>query len=41
MPDVYMIPATVWKEPNPLLCDKDYLGLKIQPEYGINISKIV
>lgn len=39
LPDVYLIPATEWKEPNTLLCDKNYEGLKSVPEYGINISK--
>jgi hypothetical protein len=39
MPDVYMIPATSWKSPDLLLCDKDYIGLKSKPEYGVNISK--
>jgi hypothetical protein len=34
-----MIPATAWKETNNLLCDKDYTGLKSDPEYGVNISK--
>lgn len=39
IPDVHMIPATSWKTPNALLCDKDYIGLKSAPEYGVNISK--
>jgi len=39
LPDVYLIPATAWKTPNSLLCDKDYDGLKSAPEYGVNISK--
>ncbi len=39
MPDVYMIPATAWKTPDALLSDKNYVGLKSKPEYGVNISK--
>lgn len=38
-PVVYLIPATAWQQPNELLCDKDYIGLKSKPEYGINISE--
>lgn len=39
LPKAYLIPATAWKAPNSLLCDKDYEGLKSKPEYGLNISK--
>ena len=39
LPDVYLVPATAWQNPNLLLCDKDYEGLKSKPEYGINLSK--
>lgn len=39
LPDVYLIQATEWKNPNKLLCDKDYEGLKSKLEYGLNISK--
>lgn len=39
LPEVYLIPATAWRTPNTLLCDKDYEGLKSAPEYGVNISK--
>ena len=39
MPDVYMIPAAAWKNPDALLSDKDYVGLISKPEYGLNISK--
>ncbi|MEG6512510.1 DUF4365 domain-containing protein [Desulforamulus ruminis] len=39
LPEVYLIPATDWKQPNDLLCDKDYEGLKSKPEYGLNLSK--
>lgn len=39
LPEAYLIPATAWKNPNKLLCDKDYDGLKSKPEYGVNLSK--
>jgi len=39
LPKVFMIPSKAWKNPNDLLCDKNYEGLKSKPEYGINISK--
>jgi hypothetical protein len=37
-PDLYLIPATRWSEPNTIFVDHDYEGLKSKPEYGINIS---
>lgn len=39
LPEVYLIPATAWKTPDELLCDKDYDGLKSNPEYGLNLSQ--
>ena len=39
LPEVYLIPATAWKTPDELLCDKNYDGLKSKPEYGLNLSK--
>ena len=39
LPNVYLIPATAWKTPNSLLCDKNYDGLKSAPEYGVSLSK--
>lgn len=38
-PDLYLVPATAWLEPNTLLVDHDYKGLKSPPEYGLNVSK--
>ncbi|ABN51765.1 MAG TPA: hypothetical protein DEF39_06610 [Hungateiclostridium thermocellum] len=38
-PESYLIPATAWKTPNELFCDRDYVGLKSKLEYGLNISK--
>ena len=40
MPNVFVIPATVWKEPNAVFISRDYEkpGQKSQPEWGISIS---
>lgn len=40
-PDLFLIPATEWQQNGALkgvLVDKDYIGLKSIPEYGINLS---
>lgn len=39
LPNLYIIPAIAWQQPNELLCDKNYEGLKSAPEYGVNLSK--
>lgn len=38
LPVVYVVPATAWQNLNELFCDKEYIGLKSKPEYGLNIS---
>lgn len=38
-PDVYLIPATAWKNPNKVLVDRDYPDKKSKPEWGICYSK--
>ena len=38
-PDLFLIPAEAWNEPNSLLVDRDYEGLKSEPDWGINLSK--
>lgn len=38
-PLMYLIPSLVWQEPVSPFVDRDYEGLKSQPEYGINISR--
>lgn len=40
LPDVFLIPAEVWKKPNEVFVDRNYdkPGQKSAPEYGINIS---
>ena len=37
-PFLYLIPSLAWKNPNALLVDRDYIGKKSKPEWGINIS---
>jgi hypothetical protein len=37
-PQIYLIPSTVWLEPNSLFTSKDYDGLKSKPEWGLNLS---
>ncbi len=39
LPNVYIIPSTVWKKPNRLFVVKNYTeGQKSKPEYGINCN---
>lgn len=40
LPDVFVIPSTVWKEPNAVFVDRDYdkPNQKSAPEWCINIS---
>ena len=41
LPDVFVIPSTVWKTPNAVFVDRKYdkPGQKSEPEWGINISR--
>lgn len=39
LPELYLIPSTVWQNPNPLFVSRDYEGKKSQPEWGLNLSK--
>jgi hypothetical protein len=38
-PRLFLIPSEAWKEPNTLLVDRDYIGKKSKPEWGVNLSK--
>jgi hypothetical protein len=38
-PVVYIIPASVWKNPNNVFVSRDYIDKKSEPEWGINYSK--
>ena len=41
LPDVYVIPSTVWLTPNHVFVDRPYekAGQKSKPEWGINVSQ--
>lgn len=41
LPEVYIIPATVWENPNHVFVDRSYgkAGQTSKPEWGINVSK--
>lgn len=41
LPDVFIIPASVWANPNSIFVDRPYdkPGQKSAPEWGINVSK--
>jgi hypothetical protein len=38
-PSLYLIPSIEWMSPNSVFSEKDYVGLKSKPEWGLNISK--
>ncbi len=40
-PEAYLIPSTVWLEPNAIFVERDYDApeLKSKPEWGINVSR--
>jgi hypothetical protein len=38
LPELYLIPATTWRETNSLFVSRDYEGLKSKPEWGLNLS---
>ena len=37
-PSLYLIPSTMWLQPNSLFVSRDYEGLKSKPEWGLNRS---
>ena len=41
LPDIFVIPATAWENPDAVLVDRKYdkPGQKSEPEWGINISQ--
>ncbi|HML97252.1 MAG TPA: hypothetical protein PKD75_02115 [Tepidiformaceae bacterium] len=38
-PRLFLVPSVAWREPDRLLVEHDYGGLKSRPEYGLNVSK--
>jgi hypothetical protein len=39
LPEAYLIHSKEWMSINSLLTEKDFIGLKSKPEYGLNLSK--
>lgn len=41
LPDVFVIPASAWQNPNAVFVDRKYdkPGQKSEPEWGVNVSK--
>ena len=37
-PKLYLVPSGEWNKPNDLLVDRDYIGKKSKPEWGLNLS---
>ena len=37
-PEMYLIPASAWRDAKPPFTDRDYGGLKSSPEYGLTLS---
>jgi hypothetical protein len=37
-PDLYLVPSTEWRSPSPPLVDRDNVGKKSEPEYGISLA---
>jgi hypothetical protein len=38
-PDVYLVPSTEWRSASPPLKDRDNVGKKSEPEYGISLAR--
>ncbi|MNG15389.1 hypothetical protein D3C84_992110 [compost metagenome] len=39
VPQLYLVPSTVWASPDSVFVDRNYNGLKSAPEWGLNISQ--
>ncbi|MBO4272718.1 hypothetical protein [Microbispora triticiradicis] len=38
-PELFLIPASAWRNPIPPFADRDYVDKKSDPEYGLSINK--
>jgi hypothetical protein len=38
-PDLYLVPSTEWRSASPPLTDRDNVGKKSEPEYGISLAR--
>ncbi len=39
LPELYLVPSIIWRNPDTFFVSRDYEGLKSKPEWGLNISK--
>lgn len=39
LPEIYLIPVSVWNKPNKVFVSRDYEGKKSKAEWGISITK--
>ena len=37
-PDLFLIPTVAWRDPSPLLVDREYEGMQSEPEWGISVT---
>jgi len=38
-PDVYLVPSTEWSDASPPFTDRDNVGKRSEPEYGISLAR--
>jgi hypothetical protein len=38
LPQVFLVPSLQWESPCATFVSRDYVGLKSEPEYGVNVS---
>jgi hypothetical protein len=38
-PELFLVPAIVWRAPDAFFVDREYEGLKSKPEWGLNMSR--
>jgi hypothetical protein len=38
-PDLYLVPSTEWRSASPPFTDRDNVGNKSEPEYGISLAR--
>jgi len=38
-PDVYLVPSTAWRTASPPFTDRDNVGKRSEPEYGVSLAR--
>ena len=38
-PDVYLVPSTEWRTASPQFTDRDNVGKRSEPEYGVSLAR--